>query len=77
MRVLIVGLGLVLSMGIARADRPKVGEDKPLEKDQQAPWDRGVTPEQMQAAARAFEEANAQLDASLPSKAADKYREAL
>jgi hypothetical protein len=31
----------------------------------------------MQAAAALFEEANANLDASLPSKAADKYREAL
>lgn len=77
MRALIVGLGLVLSMGSARADRPKVGDDKPLEKSQQAPWDRGVSPESMQAAARAFEEANAQLDASLPSKAVEKYSEAL
>ena len=77
MKVLIAGLGLVLSMGIARADRPKVADDKPLEKDQQAPWDRGVTVEQMQAAAAVFDEANAQLDASLPAKAAEKYVEAL
>jgi hypothetical protein len=77
MKVLIVGLGLVLSMGIARADRPKVGDEKPLDQGQQAPWDRGVSVEQMQAAATLFDEANAQLDASLPSKAADKYREAL
>ena len=77
MKVLIAGLGLVLSMGIARADRPKVADDKPLEKDQQAPWDRGVTVEQMQAAAAVFDEANAQLDASLPAKAAEKYNEAL
>lgn len=77
MKVLIVGLGLVLSMGIAHADRPKVGDDKPLDKTQQAPWDQGVSVEQMQAAAVMFDEANAQLDASLPSKAADKYREAL
>jgi hypothetical protein len=77
MKVLIVGLGLVLSIGVARADRPKVGDDKPLEKDQQAPWDRGVSIEQMQAAAAVFDEANAQLDASLPAKAAEKYVEAL
>jgi hypothetical protein len=76
MKVLIVGLGLLLSMGVARADRPKVTDDKPLEQTQ-APWDRGVSTEQMQAAAAMFDEANAQLDASLPSKAADKYREAL
>jgi hypothetical protein len=77
MKVLIVGLGLVLSMGIARADRPKVTDDKPLEKTQQAPWDRNVSTDQMQAAAVLFDDANAQLDAALPSKAADKYREAL
>ena len=77
MKLLIVGLGLVLGMGIARAERPKVADDKPLDKDQQAPWDRGVPPEQMQAAAAVFDEANAQLDASLPGKAADKYNEAL
>jgi hypothetical protein len=77
MKVLIVGLGLVLSIGVARADRPKVADDKPLEKTQQAPWDRGVSLEQMQAAAAKFEDANAQLDASLPAKAADKYQEAL
>jgi hypothetical protein len=77
MKVLIVGLGLLLSLGVARADRPKVGDDKPLDKTQQAPWDRGISTEQMQAAAAAFDEANAQLDASLPSKAVDKYNEAL
>lgn len=77
MKVLIVGLGLVLSMGIARADRPKVADEKPLEKTQQAPWDRGVSVEQMQAAAILFDDANTQLDASLPAKAAEKYREAL
>ena len=77
MKVLIVGLGLLLSMGIARAERPKVGDEKPLDKSQQAPWDRGVSVEQMQAAAAMFDDANTQLDASLPSKAADKYREAL
>jgi hypothetical protein len=77
MKVLIVGLGLMLSTGIAHADRPKVTDDKPLDKTQQAPWDRGVSVEQMQAAAAAFDDANAQLDASLPSKAADRYREAL
>jgi hypothetical protein len=137
MKVVIVGLGLLLTMASARADRPKVGDktrpnktrpnntrpgkpqpdkpqpdkpqpdstqpdkpqpdkpqpDKPqpdntqldktqldntkLDKTQQAPWDRGVSTEQMRAAAAAFEEANAQLDASLPSKAADKYNEAL
>jgi hypothetical protein len=77
MKVLIVGLGVVLSIGVARADRPKVGDDKPLDKTQQAPWDRGVSTDQMQAAAAAFDEANAQLDASLPSKAVDKYNEAL
>jgi hypothetical protein len=77
MKVLIVGLGLMLSLGIARADRPKVGDEKPLEKTQQAPWDRGVTQEQMEAAAIIFDEANRHLDASLPAKAADKYREAL
>jgi hypothetical protein len=77
MKALIVGLGLMLSMGVARADRPKVGDDKPLEKTQQAPWDRGVSVDQMQSAAALFDDANAQLDASLPSKAAEKYREAL
>jgi hypothetical protein len=77
MKLVLVGLGVMLSMGIARADRPKVGDDKPLEKTQQAPWDRGVSVEQMQAAAALFDEANAQLDASLPSKASDKYLEAL
>jgi hypothetical protein len=77
MKVLIVGLGLVLSMGSARAERPKVADDKPLEQSQQAPWDRGISTEQMQAAAAIFDEANEQLDASLPAKAADKYREAL
>ncbi|HXT50398.1 MAG TPA: PEGA domain-containing protein [Thermoanaerobaculia bacterium] len=77
MKVLIVGLGLVLSIGVAHADRPKVADDKPLDKTQQAAWDRGVSTEQMQAAAAAFDEANAQLDASLPSKAVDKYSEAL
>ena len=76
MKVLIVGLGLVLSMGIAHADRPKVADDKPLEQSQ-APWDRGVSTEQMQTAAGMFDEANEQLDAGLPSKAADKYRDAL
>src|SRR5262249_36626827 len=68
LKVLIVGLGIVLSIGVARADRPKVGDDKPLDKTQQAAWDRGVSTDQMQAAAAAFDEANAQLDASLPSK---------
>lgn len=77
MKVLIVGLSLVLSMGIARAERPKVADDKPLEQTPQAPWDRGISTEQMQAAAAIFDDANAQLDASLPGKAADKYREAL
>jgi len=77
MKVLIVGLGVMLSIGVARADRPKVTDDKPLDKTQQYPWDRGVSTEQMQAAATAFDEANAQLDASLPSKAVDKYSEAL
>ena len=77
MKVLIVGLGLALSMGTARAERPKVADDKPLEKNQQAPWDRNVPVEQMQAAAAVFDEANAQLDASLPAKAAEKYNEAL
>jgi tetratricopeptide (TPR) repeat protein len=77
MKVLLVGLGLLLSVGSARAERPKVGDDKPLDKTQQAPWDRGVSAEQMRAAAAAFDEANEQLDASLPSKAADKYNEAL
>jgi hypothetical protein len=77
MKVLIVGLGLMLSMGIAHAERPKVADDKPLDKGQQAPWDQGVSTEQMQQAAGIFDEANAQLDASLPAKAADKYREAI
>jgi hypothetical protein len=76
MKVLIVGLGLLLSMGVAHADRPKAG-DKPLDKTQQAPWDRGVSMAQMQAAAARFEEANQQLDASLPGKAAERYRDAL
>ena len=77
MKVLIVGLGLVLSVASARAERPKVADDKPLDQGQQAPWDRGVSTEQMQAAAAVFDEANEQLDASLPAKAAEKYREAL
>jgi hypothetical protein len=64
-------------MASARAERPRVGDDKPLDKTQQAAWDRGVSTDQMQAAAAAFDAANEQLDASLPSKAADKYNEAL
>jgi tetratricopeptide (TPR) repeat protein len=77
MKVLIVGLGLLLSMGIARADRPKVVDDRSLDKTQQAPWDRGVSVEQMQAAARKFEDANQALDATLLTKAVELYREAL
>jgi len=77
MKALVVGCCLVLSVGLARAERPKVGGDEPLPQADVTPWDDGVTQEQRREAARLFEEANRDLDDSLPAKAADKYREAL
>ncbi|HWO23802.1 MAG TPA: hypothetical protein VNO30_33905 [Kofleriaceae bacterium] len=78
-------LGLVLGVGLARADGPAradgsavtVSGDAPLPQAESAPWDQGVSQEQRREAARTFEEANRDLDASLTARAADKYREAL
>jgi len=78
MRAPILGLGMLLSAGIARAQVPP--GPAPAERAEQTgedPWDEGVTEEQWRAANRAFEEAHRYTDVGLLGKAEEQYREAL
>lgn len=86
MKALVVGLGIVLSIGLARAQAPTpppktppvtAGSNAPLPQQGQDPWDTGVTLEQKQAAARLFEQGNTHLNDGLSAKAAETYRAAL
>jgi hypothetical protein len=56
---------------------PQASSSGALPQAELAPWDEGVTKEQRRQAARLFEDANEDLEASLPDKAVDKYRQAL
>ena len=58
------------------AEQPK-GAGGVLPQAEMTPWDDGVTQEHRREAARAFAEANRDLDDSLPAKAVEKYRAAL
>lgn len=86
MKALVVGLGIVLSIGLARAQAPTpppktqpvtAGTNAPLPQQGQDSWDVGITLEQKQTAAHLFEQGNTTLNDGLSAKAAEKYREAL
>jgi hypothetical protein len=59
------------------AELPKASGSETLPQAEIAPWDEGVTKEHRRKAARMFEDANDDLEASLPDKAVEKYRLAL
>lgn len=81
MKAVVVGLGVMLSTGLAWADapatEPKVGANETLSQHEQDPWDEHITPEQKQTAARAFQDANKDFNYGLGDQAVDKYQRAV